>query len=197
MKIRLIACFVSSFPKRLNLYLYIHLYIFLTIFNTKIFNISIIFLTLFLYSFYWFWRNKTYLLTYLLTYLEKFSEYCNPRKIITILCHKYFIYQQYEGQNVHDFVTELKKLRSEYEFDTLHYSLIKVMLVCGNNDNSWENVFFVNLNWLFPKQYRLVMLPKRLVNMPAKFLSKIRPSIWTRFQNTQNLEVKPPLKLRR
>ena len=25
---------------------------------------------------------------------------------------------------------------------------------------------FVNLNWLFPKQYLLVMLPKRLVNMP-------------------------------
>ena len=25
---------------------------------------------------------------------------------------------------------------------------------------------FVNLNWLFPKPYLLVMLPKRLVNMP-------------------------------
>ena len=42
MKIRLIACFVSSLPKQLNLYLYIYiyLYIFLNIFNTKhhIFN---------------------------------------------------------------------------------------------------------------------------------------------------------------
>ena len=26
-----------------------------------------------------------------------------------MLCPKYFTYQQYEGQNLHDFVTELKK----------------------------------------------------------------------------------------
>ena len=35
----------------------------ISIFNTTIFNISIIFLTLFSYSFYYFWRNKTYLLS--------------------------------------------------------------------------------------------------------------------------------------
>ena len=40
--------------------------------------------------------------------LEKFSEYCNPRKNITILCRKFFTYLQYEGQTFHDFVTELK-----------------------------------------------------------------------------------------
>ena len=59
----------------------------------------------------------------------------------------------------------------------------------------WKSVFFVNLNWLFPKQYLLVMLPKRLINMPAKYLSQVRPSICTRFQSTQNLAVKPPLRL--
>ena len=31
------------------------------------------------------------------------------------------------------------------------------------------------------------MLPKRLRNMPVKYLSQMRPSICTRFQNTQNL----------
>ena len=61
----------------------------------------------------------------------------------------------------------------------------------------WESVFFVNLNWLFPKHYLLVMLPKKLVNMPAKYLSQMRPLIYTRFQNTQNLEVKPSPRLQR
>ena len=42
--------------------------------------------------------------------LQKFSEYCNPRKNITILRHKFFTYQQHEGQSFHDFITELKKL---------------------------------------------------------------------------------------
>ena len=52
--------------------------------------------------------------------LEKFSEYCNRRKNITILRHKLFTYQQHEGQ---DFVTELKTFGSECEFETAHVSL--------------------------------------------------------------------------
>ena len=68
--------------------------------------------------------------------LEKFPEYCNPRRNISILCHKFFAYRQHEGQNFHDFVTELKKLSSEWEFETLHDSVIKDMIVCGTNDNS-------------------------------------------------------------
>ena len=48
--------------------------------------------------------------------LQKFSEYCNLRKNKTILCHKFFTCRQQEGQNFHDFVTELKKLISEGEF---------------------------------------------------------------------------------
>ena len=43
--------------------------------------------------------------------LQKFSEYYNPRKNITMLRHKFFTYRQHEGQNFHDFVTELTKLR--------------------------------------------------------------------------------------
>ena len=67
--------------------------------------------------------------------LEKFSEYYNPRKNITILCHKFFTYQQHEGQYFHDFVTELKKLRSECEFETIQDSLIKDMIVCDTHNN--------------------------------------------------------------
>ena len=65
--------------------------------------------------------------------IHKPLEYCNPRKNVTILRHKFFTYRQ-EGQNVHDFVTELKKLSSECEFDNLLDSLIKDMIVCGTKD---------------------------------------------------------------
>ena len=44
--------------------------------------------------------------------LHKFSEYCNPKENIAVLCHKFFTYRQQEGQNFHDFMTELKKLSS-------------------------------------------------------------------------------------
>ena len=68
--------------------------------------------------------------------LHKFSEYCKPKKNITILCHKFFTYRQQEGKNCHNFLTELKKLSSECEFDNLQDSLIKDTIVCGTRDNS-------------------------------------------------------------
>ena len=60
--------------------------------------------------------------------LEKIPEYCKPRRNISILRHKFFA-------SVY-FVAELKKLSSECEFETLHDSVIKDMIVCGTNDNS-------------------------------------------------------------
>ena len=77
--------------------------------------------------------------------LEKFSEYCNPRKNITILRHNFCTYRQHGGQNFNDFITKLKKLSSECEFETLHDSLRRNMIVSGTNDNSLS-AFFVNLN---------------------------------------------------
>ena len=68
--------------------------------------------------------------------LEKFTSYCNPRKNITILRHKFFTYKQVEGQRVNDFVTELKKRGSECEFGELTTSLTKDMIVCGVADNT-------------------------------------------------------------
>ena len=41
--------------------------------------------------------------------LKEFSEYCNARTNIAILRHKFFTYRQHEGQNLHDFITELKE----------------------------------------------------------------------------------------
>ena len=50
----------------------------------------------------------------------------------------FFAYKQQEGQNVHDFVTEVKKLSSECEFDNLQDSLIKYMIVYDIKDNSFH-----------------------------------------------------------
>ena len=55
----------------------------------------------------------------LLPVLEKFSEYCNPRKNVTILCQKVFTYRQHEGEDFHHFCAKLKKLSSECQFDSL------------------------------------------------------------------------------
>ena len=62
--------------------------------------------------------------------LETFMSYCNPRKNITILRHKFFTYKQVKGQSFNDCVTELKKRVSECEFGDLTTSLTKDMIVC-------------------------------------------------------------------
>ena len=69
--------------------------------------------------------------------LDKFTEYCNPGKNITILRHKFFTYyQQCEGQSFNDFITELKQRGSEFEFGTLTDLLTMDMIVCGGADPS-------------------------------------------------------------
>ena len=67
--------------------------------------------------------------------LQNFDEFCSPRKNTTILRHKFFTTKQSEGQSFIDFVTELKRLSDECEFETLKDSLIKDMLICGVLDN--------------------------------------------------------------
>ena len=94
--------------------------------------------------------------------LHKFLEYCNPRKSILILRHKFFPYRQQEGQNFHDFATEFKKLSSKCEFDKLKYSLIKDMVVCG----TFVKDLFENATSLCPKQLVQAMLLRKPISMP-------------------------------
>ena len=70
--------------------------------------------------------------------LNKFSEYCNPRKNVTILRHKFFTYRQLEGQSFRDFITELKKLTAEYKLENLWDSLIKDIIIYSTNDNAFR-----------------------------------------------------------
>ena len=127
--------------------------------------------------------------------LEKSSEYCDPRKSITILRHKFFTYRQHEGQNFHDFVTELKKLSSECEFETLHDSLIKDMIVCGTNDNSLRERLLLESQLTLPKAISAGHAAEETRKHAREI--QMRPSICTRSQNFQNLQVKLLLKLQR
>ena len=45
--------------------------------------------------------------------LNKFSEYYNAKKNVTILCHKFFTYRHLGGQSFHDSIVEPKKLSNE------------------------------------------------------------------------------------
>ena len=44
------------------------------------------------------------------------------------------MYKQTEGRTFSDIVTQLRSLGNECEFETLKYSLIKDMIVCGTLD---------------------------------------------------------------
>ena len=64
-------------------------------------------------------------------------EYCNPRKNVTILRHRFFTCEQLEGQSFHGFITELKNFSAECEFENLPDSLIKDVIFCGTNENAF------------------------------------------------------------
>ena len=67
--------------------------------------------------------------------MEKFDHFCRPRKNTTMLRHKFFIYQQSEGQRFLAFVTELRQLSEECEFGELKDSLIHDLIICGVNNS--------------------------------------------------------------
>ena len=57
--------------------------------------------------------------------MDKFEAYCKPKKNITISRHKFFTHKQKDGQSFSDFVTALKRLSDECEFQDLKDSLVK------------------------------------------------------------------------
>ena len=66
--------------------------------------------------------------------LRKFDEYMNPKKNIPYLRYKFFSYNQSEGQNIDDYVTELKLKSTHCEFGLLKESLIRDRIVAGVRD---------------------------------------------------------------
>ena len=68
------------------------------------------------------------------TVLQRFDAYFAPKKNISYLQCRFFSCNQLQGQNIDDFVTELKSRAAHREFQTLKDSLIKDKLVIGIND---------------------------------------------------------------
>ncbi|CAI9715635.1 K02A2.6-like family member retr-1 [Octopus vulgaris] len=68
------------------------------------------------------------------TVIEKFDAYCEPRKNITFLRHKFFTCGQAEHQKFDEYVVELRQKAQQCEFGNLTDSLTKDILICGIRD---------------------------------------------------------------
>ena len=68
--------------------------------------------------------------------VQKFENFCIPRENITLLRYKFLTHKQKEGQSFDEFMTQLKKLTSDCEFEELNNSLVKDILVTGVTDDS-------------------------------------------------------------
>ena len=57
--------------------------------------------------------------------LDKFAEYCQPRKNLTMLRYKLFSYRQQDGQLFSDYLMDLKKLGASCELGGLQDDLTR------------------------------------------------------------------------
>ena len=89
------------------------------------------------------------------TVIAKFEQYCKPKKNITISRHKFFTQKQQDGQPFTDFVTTLKRLGDECEFQTLKESLVKDMIICGVTDNKLRERMLREADLDLPKAIKL------------------------------------------
>ena len=135
----------------------------------------------------------------LLSALEKFFEYCNPRKNITIL-HRKFLHINNKAQMAqlfHDFVAELKRLSSECQFKTLHDPLIKDRIDCGTNDNFLRERLLRESELTLPKMISAGHAAAETHKDAREILKSNETINLHKISKTQNLEVKHPLKLKR
>ena len=70
--------------------------------------------------------------------LEQFEAYFEPRKNITYSRFKFFTYRQEPGQTFNDYLTEMRKLSSDFDLLELLESLLRDMLIIGLNDKSLQ-----------------------------------------------------------
>ena len=66
----------------------------------------------------------------------KFKEYCEPKRNITVIRYLFNTRNQHNGEPFTKFVTDLKRLARDCEFDALEESLMKDRIVCGIRDST-------------------------------------------------------------
>lgn len=67
--------------------------------------------------------------------MRRFDELWNPKRNETVARYAFFTRDQATGENVDEYVTELRVLASTCNLEQLKDSLIKDRIVCGTNDN--------------------------------------------------------------
>ena len=67
---------------------------------------------------------------------QKFKEYCEPKRNITVIRYLFNTRNQHTGEPFAKFVTDLKRLAKDCEFDALEESLMKDRIVCGIRDSA-------------------------------------------------------------
>lgn len=67
--------------------------------------------------------------------MEKFEAYCIPKRNVTFERHRFFTCVQKMGENIDQYVNELRNRGKTCEFGGLTESLIKDRIVCGITDN--------------------------------------------------------------
>lgn len=65
--------------------------------------------------------------------ISKFDGHCNPSVNETVERYRFFTRNQGVGENIDNYVTELKLVTKTCNFGTLRDSLIRDRIVCGNN----------------------------------------------------------------
>ena len=61
----------------------------------------------------------------------EFKSYCQPKRNITVLRYMFNTRSQRDGEPFMTFVTDLRRMASDCEFETLRDSLLKDRIVCG------------------------------------------------------------------
>lgn len=68
------------------------------------------------------------------TVLEKFEEYCNPQKNVTLSRFQFLTARQEEAESFDEFVTRIKSLSQECELGELCDSLVRDVIIIGTNN---------------------------------------------------------------
>ena len=68
--------------------------------------------------------------------MEKFDNYCAPKKNLIIERHKFLHQAQNDGESIDSYVTTLKKLASDCEFQQLEDGLVLTKLIGGIRSDS-------------------------------------------------------------
>lgn len=69
------------------------------------------------------------------TVLDKFEEFCNPRRNVTLSRFQFPTARQEDAESFGEFITRIKTHSQECKFSELCESLIRDVIIIGTNDS--------------------------------------------------------------